>query len=201
MKLASRFATKVEVLTAFVVLAPVEEVTVGPPSPHIADHPEVANRKRDQELIKPFYREWGGTAGLRERWCNDMVGLPCLRIMDPRVGEVVIETSGSGLLLDTEETMSFSGLTFDNFYARASLPQWSNYEQAVLDEPEALPYPFPDKGHLTYFFVDRKGMKKSNISYRTCDKWANPVHARRVIQSIYDYCSNSEQYSETLSGA
>jgi hypothetical protein len=197
MKLASRFARRIEILTAFAVVAPVEELNLDPPSPYITDHSEEAKRKREQEHIKRTHREWGGTASVGETWCNDMIGLPCLRLEDPRVGEVVIETSASGLLLATEETMAFGELNFANHHARACLPQWENYELSVSQQPTACPYPFPDKGYLSYLFVDRAGMKNRNITYKTCDNWVNPMHSRKVIQRIYDYCSSSEQFSET----
>jgi hypothetical protein len=198
MKLASRFAKKVEVLTAFAVVAPVDELNLDPPSPFVADHSNEAKQKREIAHQMRFYRDWGGVAGPGERWCQNMRGLPCLRLEDPLVGEVVIETSASGLLLGTEETMVFGGLKFPYNNAQTSLPQWSDYERSVLQQPTACPYPFPDKGHLSYLFVDRAGMKRSKIAYTTCDNWGNPLRTRKVIQSIYDSCSSSEQFSETV---
>lgn len=125
-----------------------------------------------------------------------MRGLPCLRLEDPSCGEVVIETSASGLLLDTEETLVFSGLKFAHDCAKASLPQWSNYEQSDLDHPDALPYPFPDKGHLLYLFVDPLGMMRNKITYATCGNWVNPSVVRKVIQNIYERCSTSNDFSQ-----
>jgi hypothetical protein len=197
MKLASRFAKKVEVLTAFAVLALDNELNLNPPSPYITDHSERAKRERDWALKMRTYREWEGTAGAGERWCQRMKGLPCLLVHDLRVGEILIETSASGLLLGVEETMAFSGLSFAYNNAQASLPQWSNYEESMRDNPEAFPYPFPDKGHLSYLFVDRVGMSRSKITYRTCENWLNPTITRKVVQSIYESCSMSEDFAET----
>jgi hypothetical protein len=191
MKLASRFAKSVEVLTAFAVIAPGGEL-----GPYVSDDSEEAKNKRELAQRMRFYRDWGGSALAGERWCQSMIGMPCLRVKDTG-GEVLIETSAGGLLLDTEELMVFSGLTFPYNCARASVPQWSDYERSALEQLSAHPYPFPDKGHLSYLFVDRVGMKKNNITYKVCKNWADPSVARKVIQSVYEYCSTSDRFSIT----
>jgi len=196
MKLASRFARKIEILTAFVVIAPQDELNIVLPNHFVIDRTEEAKQKRDIALMLRVYREWGGTARPGELWCRNMVGLPCLRIDDPEIGEVVIETSGSGLLLGKEKTEAFSGIQFGYGNAGASLPQWSDYEKSCADE--STDYPFPDKGYLHFLFVDPEKMKKCKITYRLCENWTNHAKTRKVIQSVYDYCSNSKKFATTI---
>jgi hypothetical protein len=115
-----------------------------------------------------------------------MIGFPYLRFEEPGIGEIVIDTSASGLLLGIEETMAFNGIEFFKGTGSCCIPQFSNVEQSFLDHPGAKPYPYPDNGYLDYMFLDRKGMGKSNVTYKTCVNWGDPGPARRVIQNIHD---------------
>ena len=199
MRLASQFAKDVEVLTVFSLIIPAEELNPSHPVAYITDYSEEAKQKRDWAQRMRIYREYGGTAGPGENWCRNLVGMPCLRLVDPEMGQVLIDTSSSGILLGEDKTESFSGLEFKHGSVVMSIPQWTNYDKACEDE--GTNYPYPDKGELYFLVTEPDLMKKKRIHYELCENWVVPAKTRKVFQAIYNYCNQSSSLKWTMDPA